>query len=110
MEDLIEEIVGDIDDEYDHDEPDIEKLGDNIYSTKGSISIKELNSKLDLKLDDDSDYYDTLGGLIINFLGYIPTEDDGKKIYYENLVLDIEKIKKRRIDKVKITILYNKKN
>ena len=110
MEDLIEEIVGDIDDEYDYDETDIEKLGENTYYAKGSVSIKELNSKLELKLNDDSDYYDTLGGLIIYLLGYIPTEDEGKKIQYENLEFDIEKIKKRRIDKVKITLLYNKKN
>lgn len=102
--------MGDIDDEYDHDEPDIKKLEDNTYSTRGSVSIKELNSKLDTKINENSDYYDTLGGLLIYLLGYIPLEEEQNKIQYQNMEFEIEKIKRRRIDKVKITILDNNKN
>src|SRR5699024_8951640 len=55
MEDLLEEIVGDIDDEYDHDEPDIRIIDKKSYMVKGSISIKELNSNLDTEFDEDSE-------------------------------------------------------
>ena len=105
MEDIIEEIVGNIYDKYDQEQPSIEKVDKNIYYAKGSISIKELNSKLDLKLNENSEYYDTLGGLLIYLLGYIPTEDDESKIKYENMELDILEIKRQRIYRVRITIL-----
>src|SRR5690606_11960743 len=78
MEDLIEEIVGDIDDEYDHDEPDIIQIDDKTFLAKGVISVKELNSNLGTKLDEDSEDYDTLGGLLIDLMGYIP--EDGEKV------------------------------
>lgn len=110
MEDLIEEIMGDIDDEYDQDEPDIEQVEENVYYTRGSVSIKELNSKLDLKLNEDSEYYDTLGGLLIYILGYIPKDESVKSIKYKNAEFQIEKIKRRRIRKVKITILDEDKS
>lgn len=109
MEDLIEEIVGDIDDEYDYDEPDIEKADENIYYVKGSVSIKELNSQLDLKLNEKSEYYDTLGGFLIYFLGYIPNDKRKKTIKYQNIEFKIEKIKKRKIQMVKINILDDEK-
>lgn len=50
MEDLIEEIMGDIDDEYDHDEPELKKIDDYTYIAKGAISIKDLNYNLGIKL------------------------------------------------------------
>ena len=59
MEDLIEEIMGDIDDEYDHDEPELKKIDDYTYIAK-AISIK-FNYNLGIKLDEDSENYDTLG-------------------------------------------------
>ena len=62
MEDLIEEIMGDIDDEYDHDVPDIMVLDNKNFYVEGSVSIKEFNSKTGLKLDKESENYNTLGG------------------------------------------------
>ena len=64
MEDLIEEIMGDIDDEYDHDEPDIMVLDNKNFYVEGSVSIKEFNSKTGLKLNEESEDYDTLGGYL----------------------------------------------
>ncbi len=110
MEDLIEEIVGDIDDEYDHDEPDIRKIDDMTFIAKGAISIKELNSNLGTKLDEDSEDYDTLGGLLIDIIGYIP--DDGEKVIveYENIEFHIEEINEKRVQMVRIMLTKTEEN
>ena len=105
MEDIVEEIIGDVYDEYDHDEPDIKKIDKNVYSAKGSISIKELNSKSNLKLNEDAEHYDTLGGLLIYLLGYIPKEGKENIIKFENIEFKIEKIRKTKIKTVRITKL-----
>lgn len=104
MEDLIEEIVGDIDDEYDHDEPDIKKIDDKNFIAKGAISIKELNSNLATRLDEDSEDYDTLGGFLIAMIGYIP--DDGEKVVlkFENIDFHIEEINEKRVQIVRIIL------
>lgn len=104
MEDLIEEIMGDIDDEYDHDEPDLKKIDDHNYVVKGAISIKELNSNLGTKLDEDSENYDTLGGLLIDLMGYIPEDGDQHLVEYEDIEFHIEEISERRIQLVHIVL------
>lgn len=104
MEDLIEEIVGDIDDEYDHDEPDIMKIDDNTYVAKGVISVKEFNSNVGSELDDDSEEYDTLGGFLIDLIGYIPDDGDKVKVEYENLEFNIEEVNEKRIQVVRIIV------
>ncbi|NLK44942.1 MAG: HlyC/CorC family transporter [Tissierellia bacterium] len=104
MEDLIEEIVGDIDDEYDHDEPEFRKIDNNTFIAKGTISIRELNNKVDIELDEDSEDFDTLGGFLIDQIGYIP--EDGQKVVveYENLEFHIEEICDKRIHWVRIIV------
>lgn len=104
MEDLLEEIVGDIDDEYDHDEPDIRVIDKKSYIVKGSISIKELNSNIDTEFDEDSDDFDTLGGMLIHFLGYIPEDGDQKLIEFENIEFHIDEIKDKRIQLVRVVL------
>lgn len=104
MEDLIEEIVGDIDDEYDHDEPDIKKIDDFNYYAKGVISIKELNSNLGTNLDEDSEDFDTLGGFLIDIIGYIPEEGEKKVVEYENIQFHIEETNEKRIQGVHIIL------
>ena len=104
MEDLIEEIVGDIDDEYDHDEPDIRRIDDRNFIAKGAISIKELNSNIGVELDEDSEDYDTLGGFLIDILGYIPNDGEQVTIEYENLEFHIEEKKKKRVQQVHVVI------
>lgn len=102
MEDIIEEIMGDIDDEYDHDEPDIIKVDENIFLAKGSLSIRELNSITNLKIDEKSDFYDTLGGLIIYILGHIPQDGKKEQLQYKGADFLIEETKNRRIKSVRI--------
>lgn len=109
MEDLIEEIMGDIDDEYDHDEPDIKRINDYTFLARGSISIKELNSTLDTKLSENSDFYDTLGGLIIYLLGYIPKDGEEKFVEYMGVEFYIEEIKNRRIKTVEVILKEEQK-
>ncbi len=107
MEDLMEEVMGDVDDKYEREETDIEKIDDDTFIAKGSISIKELNSVLDSKIDENSDYYDTLGGLLIYRLGYIPKDGHKKKIDYLGINFFIKEIQKRKIKKVEIRIAKN---
>lgn len=107
MEDLIEEIVGDIEDEHDYDGPDIRKINENTYYATGSLSIKELNSAIGSKINEESNYYDTLGGLLIYILGHIPDNEHEKVIKYKDVDFYIEEIKDRRIKRVKVVTKEN---
>ena len=105
MEDLIEEVMGDIDDEDDYkEEPDIQKINDYTYLVKGSTPVDDLNEQLSLGLDADSEDYDTIGGLLITLLGHIPSGAEERAIKCDNLVFKIEKVKNKRIEKVKLYI------
>lgn len=104
MEDIIEEIMGDIDDEYDRDEPDIIKVNDQTFIARGSISIKELNSETGAKLDESAEFYDTLGGLMIYLLGYIPRDGEQKEIVHMGISFKIKEIKNRKIRRVEVIV------
>jgi putative hemolysin len=103
MEDLIEEIMGDIDDEYDHDDPDVKLLEKGTYIVRGSVSIKELNSRLDIELDEETEDYDTLGGFIIHHLGYIPDDGDKPELTISDLSFRVESVEDKRIVAVRIS-------
>lgn len=104
IEDLIEEVMGDINDEYDEDNPVIRKIDNDTYIVNGLISIKELNDKLQLNLDEETEDYDTLGGFLINQIDYIPSETEECMVEYENLLFKVECVKDKRIETVKIHI------
>lgn len=104
IEDLIEEVMGNIEDEYDEDEPDVKQLDDHTFIVKGLLSIDELNEALNLHLDGDSEDYETLGGLLLKLIGYIPQGREEHAIEYENVIFKIEKVKDKRIEKVKVHI------
>jgi putative hemolysin len=103
MEDLIEEIMGDIDDEYDHDDPDVKLLDKDTYIARGSVSIKELNSRLDIELDEETEDYDTLGGFIIHHLGYIPDDGDKPELTISDLSFRVESVEDKRVVAVRIS-------
>lgn len=103
IEDLIEEIMGNISDEFDDDEPDFKKIDQNTYVVSGLLTINELNDYLDLKID--SEHSDTIGGFIIDLIGSIPKDGEERTIEYENLVFRILDVKDKRIEKVKITVM-----
>ncbi len=105
IEDLIEEVMGNIDDEYDDYEAKILKLDENIYLIDGQYYIDDLNDELLLNLE--SEEHETIGGLIIDLLGEIPDEDatEEKIVEFGNCIFKIESMKDRRIEKVKLYIV-----
>ena len=98
LEDIVEEIVGEIEDEYDPEGEDLfSEIAQNKYLVDASINIEELSEKLDLSLED-SDEYDTLGGFILLELGELPKKGDRCSI--GGMDMQIREIRKRRIKKV----------
>jgi putative hemolysin len=102
MEDLVEEVMGDIEDEYDPVSYKIKKIDESTYMLDGLVTIDELNNRLDLNLSSEN--YDTISGLLIDHLGSIPQEQDDRTIEIDNLVFKLVSIKHKRIDKVKLYI------
>lgn len=102
MEDLVEEIMGDIEDEYDPVFFKVKKLDDSTYLIDGMATIDELNNRLDLDLFSEN--YDTVSGFLIDHMGTIPQENEDRTIEIENLVFKIESVKHKRVDKVKLYI------
>jgi len=100
LEDVIEEIVGEIRDEYDKEQSLYRKINDKSYLVNAKIGIDSLNELLDIKLPE-SDEYDTLGGFILENTGSVPEEQ--MTIQYGEYELVMEKVEKNRIVMVKIT-------
>jgi putative hemolysin len=99
IEDLLEEIVGEIQDEYDVEEPMVVKLSDNEARVDGRADVDALNELFDLELElDDSDEYDTVGGLIFHRVGKVPAPGD--KVQLNGLTLTVESTDGRRVGKV----------
>ena len=99
IEDLVEEIVGNIYDEYDEEDRSIQNVDENTYLVDGSIQIQELNKRLKIRIDDANENYDTLSGLIIYLLGYIPDKSFQDIIEYDNLTFKINKVCSNRLNK-----------
>ena len=100
MEDILEEIVGEIYDEYDEIEKIEEKIDENTYILSGNIAIYEVEELLGVDIEDGD--YDTLSGYLVEKLGRVPTEKDkGVIIETNKVVYKIEVAKDRRIIKIK---------
>ena len=102
LEDLIEEIVGEIRDEYDGDEEDdIKPIGDNEYMVDGTTKIDDINEILELGIVAEE--YDSIGGHVINLLDHLP--DEGESITdTNNVTYTVESVDMNRIDKIRIHI------
>lgn len=100
LEDIIEEIVGEIRDEYDKEETEIQEIGENKYLVLGKTDIAELNDKIGTNLEAESDDFDTLGGFIFNYAGEIPME--GRSFKKGNFRYTVKEIENKRINKVLI--------
>ena len=99
MEDILEELVGDIYDEYDKEEKEFEKIDKNTYILAGSIPIYDVNKLLDAKIPEGD--YDTLSGFLQDKLGRIPEEEENPIIETETVTYKIEQYEDKRILKVK---------
>lgn len=100
LEDLLEEIVGEIHDEYDENEEEfITEIGDREYSVEGSTNLEEFNDRLELNLSSDD--YDSVGGLIIEHLDRLPEPGD-EITTEEGIRMVVEKLDKNRIERVHV--------
>jgi len=99
LEDLIESILGNIQDEYDDEEEDVEQLSENIFTIDGTTDIEEVSEILDRKLPEGD--YETLGGMIMAELGYIPSADNLPTVEIANVLFTVESLDERRIDRVR---------
>jgi putative hemolysin len=99
LEDLIEELVGEIVDEYDVEEAPVEPLPDGAVRVNARMPIDELNDLLQAEFPEGD--WDTVGGLIFNLLGHVPTE--GESVDYDGHRLRAEKVQGRRIGRVRIS-------
>lgn len=100
MEDIMEEIVGNISDEYDtEEEEDITMLSETEYRINGTTDLKDVAELFELTFEDEEDY-DTLGGYLIGQLGRIPEDDEQPEIQIGGCLFRIENIEEKRIEKV----------
>lgn len=97
MEDILEELVGEIDDEYDH-EKEVTKLSDNEYLVDPEMRIDEVNERFDL--DIQSDKFDSIGGFVIELLDRMPKSKD--EVEFENLKFVVVNVDKRKITQLMI--------
>jgi CBS domain containing-hemolysin-like protein len=96
LEDLIEEIVGEIEDEYDRAEPNVEPAGDNRYRVNARLPVDELNELLDVEMPNTE--WDTVGGLMLGILGRVPRQ--GEEVAFGDLRFVAERVQGRRISKI----------
>jgi Hemolysins and related proteins containing CBS domains len=100
MEDLIESILGNIQDEFDNEDEEISRVDDNTFTVDGTTSIYEVSDLLDIELPEGE--YDTLAGYIVSTLGRIPTDNEHPTVIYENVEFTVEQVIDRRITKVRV--------
>ena len=99
MEDIVEELVGNIFDEYDDEEKDFEQIDDNTFMINGTVSIHDLRKILDVNIPEGE--YDTLSGYLIDILGRIPSDDEKPIIETKEVTYKIENYEDKRIVWVK---------
>lgn len=104
IEDLIEEIMGEIEDEYDEiPEPEIQKIDEHTYILDGFMTLNDLNEELSLDVENED--HDTLSGFLMDLHGTIIADGEQASIDWKNLHFDILVVEDKHIDKVKLTIL-----
>ena len=102
MEDLLESIVGNIQDEFDHEEEEVTQTGDNTFEVDGSLDIEEMSELLKVELPEGE--YDTVAGFIMDRLGRIPQEDEHPTVVYQNVTFTVREVVERRIEKVHVEV------
>ena len=102
LEDLIEEVMGNIADEFDDEDLSIRQLSRNKYLINGEVSLNDLNDNFNFELE--SKYYDTLSGILIENLGYIPEDNENiEPITINGVVFKPQRVKNKKIEKVVMT-------
>ncbi len=106
MEDLIEEIVGDIRDEQEKELREVEEISANRYIVDGRTDIGKLNERLEAKLPEDE--FETVGGFVLGLFGRLPSEGD--QIRFDNLLFTVLRLRKNRIARIRILKYTPEKN
>lgn len=106
MEDILEEIVGNILDEYDEEENNITKIKDNVYNVSGMTPLEELEERIGIHLDVDEDY-DTLNGYIISKLDKIPQDDENYEFVSDGYNFKVLSVEDKMISLVRIVVQDN---
>ena len=101
LEDVVEEVMGEIRDPYDQEESNVLKQSDGSFIVDGSITIYDLEEDTDIEFPDDRDY-DTLGGFILDILTDIP--QTGEQVEFNDMVFTVQTVENNRIGKIKIQI------
>ena len=104
MEDLIESVMGNIQDEYDNEEEEISAIDDDNFDFEGTVLLGDIEELLGIEVDDDAEY-DTLSGLIMDILGRIPEEDENPVVEYQGVEFTVMHVEEHRIAKVHAKIL-----
>jgi len=100
IEDLLESIVGNMQDEFDHEEEEITQLDEDSFEVDGTLSIDELGELLERDFPEGD--YDTVAGFLLDLLGHIPEEEEETVIEYEDLTFTIQEMEEHRIEQVLI--------
>ena len=103
LEDILEAIVGNIQDEYDNEDEEISKIDETTFTMDGVTDLEEVEEQLNIEFPEDD--YDTLGGFIISLLGFLPQDGDMNAVEYKNIRFTVLNVDERRIGKVKVEIL-----
>ncbi|MEE1198379.1 MAG: hemolysin family protein [Acutalibacteraceae bacterium] len=98
IEDLLESIVGNMQDEYDNEEEEIEQVNETTFNLDGATDIEEIEEILDIEIPDGE--YDTIAGFIMSELGRIPGEDEHPVIEFAGYTFTVEEVDERRIERV----------
>ena len=101
VEDILEELVGEILDEFDHDEPEIQTVEPGVYLINGQVRVKDANDQLGISLPLEASY-DTLGGLATERLGHIPRRGDSVSI--DGAEITVIQMLGRRVGRVKVSV------
>ena len=104
MEDLIESVMGNIQDEYDNEAEEISAIDEDNFDFEGTVLLDDIEELLDIEVDEDADY-DTLSGLIMDILGRIPEEDEHPVVEYQGVEFTVVHVEEHRIAKVHAKIL-----
>ncbi len=104
MEDLIESVMGNIQDEYDNEEEEISAIDEDNFDFEGTVLLDDIEELLGIEIDEDVDY-DTLSGLIMDILGRIPEEDEHPVVEYQGVEFTVIHVEEHRIAKAHARIL-----
>ncbi|MEE1186415.1 MAG: hemolysin family protein [Acutalibacteraceae bacterium] len=100
VEDLLESIVGNMQDEYDNEDEEVIKINETTFTLDGTMLVSDAEEILQCELPEGE--YDTVGGMIISRLGAIPSENEQPEIQIDNLMFKVLSVAERRIDKVRV--------